>query len=278
MQTSWRSRSRVVAVALTAVLAGVAGCASTSPEPAATPTHAHGAPAGDGLVSEAHGVRLTGVSLPERAGKPGTVSLEILDASGSPVTSLVRDQTKLLHLYVVRSDLTAFRHLHPEYRRGTWRVPTTLPSPGSYRVITEFSLKDAGHTDHLILGTAAEVAGPRPAKTPAPLAASDGTVKVAIDGAEDVSTTGRLHVRVADRHGRPVKLGAYLGTTGHITGFHRVTGQMVHLHPVGVPAVEADATVLTLHTGEVPAGPYVFFVQVRADGFLHTLRAGAQLS
>ena len=53
---------------------------------------------------------------------------------------------------------------------------------------------------------------------------------------------------------------------------------MVHLHPVGVPEIEPDATLLTLHTGDVAAGPYVFFVQVRVDGFLHTLRAEAQLT
>jgi hypothetical protein len=230
------------------------------------------------VVAEAHGLRLTGVQLPERAGRPGIVSLELLDAAGAPVTDLERNQTKLLHLYVVRKDLTAFRHLHPEYRDGVWVAPATLPSPGTYRVITEFSAKDAGHTDHIILGTEAAVAGPKPSRTPAAPGSSDGTVKIAIDGAEDVESTGRLRVRVTDRRGRAVKLGPYLGATGHITAFHRLTGAMIHLHPVGVPAIESDATVLALHTGKVAAGPYVFFVQLRVDGVLHTLRAEAQLS
>jgi hypothetical protein len=229
-------------------------------------------------MAEAHGFRLAGVQLPERAGKPGTVSLEVLDSAGSPVTSMVRNQTKLLHLYVVRSDLSAFRHLHPEYRNGAWEASATLPSPGSYRVITEFSVKDAGHTDHVVLGAEAALAGPQPARTPAALRSSDGTVRVAVEGGGDVASTGRLSVRVTDRRGRPVKLGAYLGATAHVTGFHTQAGSMVHLHPVGVPEIESDATVLTLHTGEIAAGPYVFFVQVRVDGFLHTLRAEAQLT
>ena len=265
-------------VAMVAVVLAASGCASPSSRAASpTPTHAHGAPTGDGVLSEAHGFRLTGVQLPARAGKPGNVSVELLDAAGSPVTSMVRNQTKLLHLYVVRSDLAAFRHLHPEFRDGTWVAPVTLPSPGTYRVITEFSVKDAGHTDHVVLGAEATRAGAPPARRPAPLGSSDGTVKVSVDGA-DAGSTGRLLVRVTDRRGRPVKLGAYLGATAHVTAFHTVAGTMVHLHPVGVPEIESDATVLTLHTGDVEPGTYVFFVQVRVDGFLHTLRASARLT
>lgn len=273
------SRALAVAVVLMAT-----GCAST-PAPTRAPTstpapgsHAHGTPFGDGVLAETHGFRLTGVQLPERAGKLGTVSVEVLDSAGSPVTSMVRNQTKLLHLYVVRSDLSAFRHLHPEYRDGVWVASATLPSPGTYRVITEFSVKDSGHTDHVVLGAEAALAGPRPARTPAGLRSSNGTVKVSIEGGDEVASTGRLSVRVSDRRGRPVKLGAYLGATGHVTAFHTQAGTMVHLHPVGVPEIEPDATLLTLHTGDVAAGPYVFFVQVRVDGFLHTLRAEAQLT
>lgn len=275
------------ALAVGAVLI-TTGCGST-PSPALPPTpssssagepgsHAHGVPFGDGVLAETHGFRLTGVRLPERAGQPGTVSVEVLDSAGSPVTSMVRNQTKLLHLYVVRRDLTAFRHLHPEYRNGAWIASAILPAPGSYRVITEFSVKDAGHTDHVVLGTDAELAGPQPARTPAALEHSDGTVRVAIDGADDVDSTGQLLVRVSDRRGRPVKLGAYLGATAHVTAFHTQAGTMLHLHPVGVPEVESDAAVLTLHTGNVDPGPYVFFIQVRVDGFLHTLRTEARLT
>ena len=264
------------AVAVAAVLMAT-GCASPTSTDAPTP-HAHRSTFGDGMVAETHGFRLTGVHLPERAGRPGTVRVEVLDSAGSPVTSMVRNQTKLLHLYVVRRDLTAFRHLHPEYRDGAWTAPASLPSPGAYRVITEFSVQDAGHTDHVVLGAEADLAGPRPVRAPTALRSSDGTVEVAIEGADDVDSTSRLHVRVSDRRGRPVKLGAYLGATAHVTAFHTVAGTMVHLHPVGVPEIKSDASVLTLHTGRIDAGSYVFFVQVRVDGFLHTLRAEARLT
>ena len=100
---------------------------------------------------------------------------------------------------------------------------------------------------------------------------------VSIDG-DGALLNQRIRVRVSDRHGRPVKLGAYLGATGHITAFHAATGAMTHLHPIGVPVIEHDAAVLTLHTFLTLPGTYVFFVQVRVDGFLHTLRAIADLT
>lgn len=266
------------------VAAAATGCSgSTTPSSGASLTpslggHTHGAAFGDGLSTEVHDFRLTDIRLPARAGKPGTVSFEILDPSGKPVTTLVENQTKLLHLYVVRSDLGAFRHLHPTYAKGGWSAPATLPTPGDYRVITEFSARNAGHTDQIVLGGEGSVGGPMPAHRPADLEASDGAVRVSIEGADGALVRQRLTVRVSDRQGRPVKLGAYLGATGHITAFHVASGTMAHLHPIGVPVIEHDAAVLNLHTYLTLPGTYVFFVQVRVDGFLHTLRVATDLS
>jgi hypothetical protein len=273
-----RRNAFAIGVLLTAVLA--TGCSdSSSPEPSQSPSliprlggHTHGTAYGDGTTTEVHDFRMTDIRLPARAGSPGAVSFEILNPDGKPVTTMVEDQTKLLHLYVVRSDLTAFRHLHPTYARGRWSVPATLPTPGDYRVIAEFSAKTAGHTDHVVLGGEGSVGGRVPTRRPAELGASDGAVRVAIDGADRTLLSKRLEVRISDRNGRPVKLGAYLGTTGHVTGFQVASGSMTHLHPIGIPRIEHDAAVLTLHTALTLPGTYVFFVQVRVDGFLHTLR------
>jgi hypothetical protein len=282
-----RDRAILLVGLLTALLVGllVAGCSGAppstpSPSGSLTPSlggHTHGTAYGDGLATEVHDFRMTDIRLPARAGTEGAVSFEILNPNGKPVTTMVEDQTKLLHLYVVRSDLTAFRHLHPTFAKGRWSVPATLPTPGDYRVIAEFSATTAGHTDHIVLGGEGSVGGRAPAHRPADLGSSDGAVRVAIDGNDDALLSKRLRVRVSDRHGRPVKLGAYLGTTGHITGFQVATGAMTHLHPIGLPTIEHDAAVLNLHTALTLPGPYVFFVQVRADGFLHTLRVATDI-
>jgi hypothetical protein len=274
------ARPAIVAALLAAALAGCSDATAPTDNASLTPTlggPTHGTAYGDGTATEVHDVRMTDIRLPAQAGKEGEVSFEILNQTGKPVTTFVEAQTKLLHLYVVRTDLTAFRHVHPVYSKGLWTAPVTLPTPGDYRVIAEFSVRNAGHTDQLILGGEGTVGGSVPAHRPAKQAAFDGSVRVAIDGTDDSLLTKRMKVRVSDRLGRPVKLGAYLGTTGHITGFHVATGAMTHLHPIGLPTIEHDAAVLNLHTTFTLPGTYVFFVQVRVDGFLHNLRATADV-
>ncbi len=51
-----------------------------------------------------------------------------------------------------------------------------------------------------------------------------------------------------------------------------------HVHPYGEPEVGDDGTALTFHTGFSVPGRYVFFVQVRVDGFLHTLPVGSTVT
>ena len=56
-----------------------------------------------------------------------------------------------------------------------------------------------------------------------------------------------------------------------MTGFHRDTGAMVHLHPLAAPEVTEDGSELTFHAEIDDPGDYRLFAQVRVDGFLHTV-------
>ena len=76
---------------------------------------------------------------------------------------------------------------------------------------------------------------------------------------------------VRDAERRPVELGTYLGSYSHVTGFHTGTGAMVHLHPLDAPEVTEDGSELTFHADIAQPGDYRLFVQVRVDGFLHTV-------
>ena len=76
---------------------------------------------------------------------------------------------------------------------------------------------------------------------------------------------------VRDAAGEPVSLGTYLGAYAHVTGFHRQTGAMVHLHPLGAPEVTEDGAELTFHAEIPDPGDYRLFAQTRVDGFLHTV-------
>jgi hypothetical protein len=228
---------------------------------------------GDGTRAQEVGYTLTGLSLPMAAHVPGAVRFQIKTYDGPPLKDYIPEQTKDLHLYVVRSDLAVFRHLHPTLAPdGTWSAPVTLPEPGDYRVIADFIARDeGGNGDHVMLGKTATVPGEwSPQQVDAAAVGGGGAVSVEAEGDLRVGESGRLGMVARDARGRPVKLGTYLGTFAHVTGFHVESGSVVHLHPLGQPEVTEDGTRLRFHTEFARPGAYLCFVQVRVDGFLHT--------
>lgn len=232
-----------------------------------------GNPVGDGTTAQVRGYRMTDVRLPG-AERPGEVSFRILDRAGEPLTEYTEEQTKLLHLYVVRDDLAEFRHLHPVLGDdGTWRGQVDLGTPGRWRVVAELIPK--GSSVPLVLGTTRTVPG---TWTPAPVprgesatAGDDGVVKVRLLGPGELGANGRLRLSVTSAGDEPVTLGSYLGATAHLTGFAIGTRGFVHVHPYGAPETRKDGTVLTFHTVFSQPGDYRMFVQVRVDGLLHQL-------
>ena len=263
---------RLARAALPAAVALVAlsGC-TDDPEAAGGHTHPNGQqvslPVGDGTTAAEVGYRLDDVRLPRSAETTGEVSFRIDDFRGNPVTDFLVEQTKDLHLYVVRSDLGVFRHLHPTMADdGTWTAPVSLPGSGSYRVIAEFVARDdGGNGDHLVLGQPVDVPdGPESKADPA-----DPVVSVEVAEAPRTGANGRLRLVVRDAQDRPVNLGTYLGAFAHVTGFQTETGSMLHLHPLGSPRVTEDGSELTFHTEISEPGDYRLFAQVRVDGFLH---------
>ena len=267
----WRALGPV-AVAL---LLTVAGC---SGDPASEGTHSHdqmSLPVGDGTRQSEVGYSLTDVELPAAAGGTGEVSFRIENFRGRPVTDYVEEHTRDLHLYVVRDDLEVFRHLHPTLAGdGTWSAPVSLPASGDYRVITEFVARDdLGNGDHVILGETVAVAGTTvDAPTLEPM--------LQVDVIEEPTTglQGRLVLRLRDDRDRPVRIDTYLGAYGHVTGFQRDSGAMLHVHSVGAPETTDAGTTLTFQTEIEEPGDSLLFVQVRVDGFLHTVPVAITVS
>lgn len=279
-----RSRTRRLTTAATLVVAAVAvalgGCTAGQPDPTPAAGHSHGPGdrmvsllVGDGTTAAEVGYELTDVVLPEQAGESGAVSFRIR-YDGRPVTRFIEEQTRLLHLYVIRTDLAVFRHLHPTLGAdGTWTAPVRLPEPGDYRVVAEFVAEDTGgNGDFLMLGATGTVPGEWAPVTPDPDAvASDGTVSVTATATPTVGPDGRLRLLVRDPEGRPVALGSYLGVAAHVTAVHLESGAIVHMHPMGAGETTSEGTELELHTEFTRPGVYCAFVQVRVDGFIHTL-------
>jgi hypothetical protein len=79
-----------------------------------------------------------------RAGEPVDLLFRVLDGK-SRVTSFETVHEKLLHLIVVRRDLTQFAHEHPEPNADgsfTWRY--TFPTGGEYRLFADTAPTGAG--------------------------------------------------------------------------------------------------------------------------------------
>jgi hypothetical protein len=200
----------------------------------------------------------------------------VQDFRGRPHTRFLTEQTKKMHVYVVRDDYAVFRHVHPEMRPdGTWVGSLTLPEAGDYRVVAEFVARDdGGNGDHLVLGERVRVPGSWEAEPSAVVAAptaSDWGLEAGVVGELSAGREDELRVRLTSAGGGAPRVGQFLGTSAHLTGFHQESGVVVHMHPLGSPEVAQDAAELVFHAEFPEPGDYVLFLQVPVDDFVHTL-------
>ncbi len=232
-------------------------------------------PAGDGLAASASGFTFAPARVSLAAGKPESFSFQIRGSNGRPDTAFVDDQTKLMHFYLIRSDLTGFQHLHPTMAGdGTWTVPVAALQPGSYRAYAAFITRytAAGKQIPLILSEALTVPG---TASPAPLPAPATTTKVdgytvRVGGQLMVGMTRTLTVTIS-RNGTPVTdLQPYLATYAHLTAFHDGDLAFAHLHPQGSVNGDHGGPSLTFEAMLPKAGNWRLFLQFQTGGSLHT--------
>lgn len=214
-----------------------------SAAPTAVPSHAHGgaAAAGDlgGLSLSAAGFTLAPAGTTFGAGggiQPGQpFTFRVLGPDGKAVTRFALNHEKLMHLVVARHDLSGFQHVHPQMAAdGTWSVPLSLPSPGIWRIYTDFVTFDpAGAQVPVALAVDATVAGDyRPVALPDPVrTAETGGMTVTLEGTPVVNATQPLSLRVL-ASGTPVAdLERYLGTYGHLVVLREGDLGYLHVHP-----------------------------------------------
>jgi hypothetical protein len=261
---------------LVGVLAvGATGCGGdpTPVDPESVP-HTHtGLPAGDGTQASYVGYTLADVKFPTKADVPGKLSFRIDTFKGTPLTSYVVDLTQKMHVYVVSKDLSIYRHVHPTMRAdGTWTGNLTIPSEGTYRVVTEFTTRSGGNNVQLILGADKTVGAEAP-EFPVPPASTSATSEGVTVSVVTKPTVGYEHQMELGLSidGKPASLGTYLSVYAHVSAFNVKTGALVHMHPLGAPVTKDGKSVLDFHTGfEVP-GDYRMFVQSRISGIVRTI-------
>lgn len=166
-----------------------------------------------GLSVAQNGYQLEALSAPRRVGQDGTLTFRLTGPDGRPVTDYTTAHDKDLHLIVVRTDGTRFRHVHPTMDgEGTWSLPWRWTVAGSYRVFADFVPAATGET--LTLTSTVEVAG---TVQPAPLGpdrtrtAVDGFT-VTVDGAP--VTGGSAELRFNGHPGRDTGAAAALPRGG----------------------------------------------------------------
>lgn len=224
-------------------------------------------PGSNGLHAQLAGLRLAPLSRTLTAGATTTWRFRIIGCDGNAVHHFDRDNTKLLHLIVVRTDLSGYQHLHPVLGSdGTFTIELRIDRPGSYRAIADFVIDGRKY----VLGTNLNAPGPV-RSTPLPAAALHGSVDgYAVELQRPAQLTAgqeaQLTFRIT-RHGHPVQdLQPYLGSYGHLVALHSPELSYSHVHPNGE---DLTGGAITFDTALEQRGSYRLFLQFQTDGRVH---------
>lgn len=286
---------RTFAIRLTATLAtagALTSCAGTNPGSDAGPvpasatavsgdmggmsgmSHAPGMPgmaavSGNGLDDTVNGYTLT-VHTPPGAGATAFA----ITHGGMPVTAFDAEQTKLMHFYLIRSDLTGFQHVHPIMSSdGTWSAPTAPVPSGNYRIYAQFVPRADAAAGAVTVSAPVTVPGPATNAAPLPAPTTSTTADgftVTLTGLPKAGVAGPLTITIS-RDGRPVtELQPYLDTYAHVTAIHQGDLAFAHLHSEGTVDGDHGGPTLAVHADLPLAGAYRMFIQFQTGGVLHT--------
>ena len=162
--------------------------------------------------------------------------------SGDAVARFEEVHDKRYHLFVISQDMVQFQHLHPEMRPdGSWHVAVTLPTPGYYRVISDFV--PSGGAPQFIAETLVTSSYPGSLLSQRARLEDDIAVRKTQDGITAAVSLepavlvagdyGHLRFTLTDaRTGEPVQdLQPYLGAFGHALIMSDDMRDAVHSHP-----------------------------------------------
>jgi hypothetical protein len=229
---------------------------------------------GNGLSDAKDGYRLTSPDSTLDSGRRTPYRFTVDGPDGTPVTDFALNQTKRMHFYAVRSDLTGFQHLHPAMASdGTWTAGLSSLTPGSWRMFASF-VPSGGSAEgkDLVLSRTVTVPGSGP-KIPLPAAADSATADgytVTLEGKPMAGMAHPLTARIT-KDGKPVTdLQPYLETYAHLTAFHEGDAAFAHLHPTTEVKGDQGGPELSFHAALPTAGNWRLFVQFQTGGRLHT--------
>jgi len=231
-----------------------------------------------GVSLSAHGYALSPVTSPTSVGEAGELTFQILDAQSAPLTAYVNTHERDLHLIVVRTDGSEYRHVHPtlDAYTGTWSTPWEWLEAGSYRVYADFVPAVENRPDKVTLTRMVNVAGVTSATSATEVNTTDEVdgFSVKVDGVLTAGSTAELTLSVY-RDGKPVTtLEPYLGAFGHLVALRDGDLAYLHVHAEGgEPSVGDTAGPDITFVAEVPtAGRYLLYLDFQIDGQIRTAK------
>ncbi len=210
--------------------------------------------------------------------RPVRVRLAVRDrGTNEPVTQFDEMHERLMHLFVVSSDLRYFDHVHPAPAAdGSFDIALTLPRAGSYRLVADL-LPSGGAPQtlqHTLLTTGSVMiaAGRPPEPLVQTLEAFDGEIRARLaTGAARTGDDAHLALELSDRHsGAPITdIEPYLGAWGHMFLASHDLADVVHSHPL-IEETKAGGPTITFQTLFARGGWYRIWTQIQRRGRLLT--------
>jgi hypothetical protein len=224
----------------------------------------------DGTAASAGGLTLTASPASLTPGRTVELTLQVTGKDGMPITEFERDQTKLMHLVIARDDFADFQHLHPTLHpaTGKFTIAATLPKPGHYRAIADFSTAGKRYALGVDLAAGAKPTSEPQSLPPAsPDATTDGYEVALKHAALTAGSDAALTFQIM-RNGQPVTaLQPYLGAAGHLVALRAGDLAYLHVHPV---SADGAAGKITFNADLPTAASYRLFLQFRTAGAVHT--------
>ncbi|QLY32561.1 hypothetical protein [Nocardia huaxiensis] len=253
----------------------------TGPAPGTTAAHSEHATTttetdtANGLEDSESGYTLGEVTAPAAANQQGPLRFRINGPQGA-VTRYNTLHEKNLHLIVVRTDASQFRHVHPELAAdGTWSIDWKWAEPGTYRVFADFS--PAGGPGELTLSRTVTVAGTAPDRPLPPVSKTaevDG-YQVTLTG--DMATAGSELKFTVTRGGKPVTdLQPYLGAYAHLVALRASDLAYLHVHPQGEIGKTPPGPDVAFHAEAPSTGKYRLYLDFSHGGKVHTAEFTAE--
>lgn len=229
----------------------------------------------EGLSLDSRGFVLSLIDAPSSTGVAGRLQFQIHRETGEPLIQFTKAHEKDLHLIVVRTDGSHFRHVHPglDPSTGIWSVPWIWEEAGTYRIYADFTPADA-EAGEVTLSRTVEVAGDyRPTRATARATDEVGGFTLELEGDLVAGAPSELTVSIA-RDGEPVtSLQPYLGAFGHLVALREGDLAYLHIHAEGESPENGQSTAgptITFAAIAPTIGRYLLYLDFQVDGGVHT--------